>query len=273
MHAPQVNIALRAARQAGNLIRRAAENNDPLTVDQKGMNDFVTQVDRAAEARIIEVIRKAYPQHGILAEEGGEITGTGEGADYQWIIDPLDGTTNFIHGFPQYCVSIALSIKGRVEHAVIYDPLRDEEFTASRGRGAALNGRRIRVSKRAGLTGALIGTGFPFRADQVQHLDAYLGMFKSIAESTAGLRRPGSAALDLAWVAAGRMDGFFEIGLAPWDMAAGTLLITEAGGLVGDLAGGHGHMDFGHVVAGAPKVFKGLLQKIQPHLTAALRRQ
>lgn len=272
MHAPQVNIALRAARQAGNLIRRAAENNDPLTVDSKGLNDFVTQVDRAAEARIVEVLRKAYPDHGILGEEGGEVAGQGDGADHLWVIDPLDGTTNFIHGFPQYAVSIALKIKGKIEHAVVYDPLRDEEFTASRGRGASLNGRRIRVTKRAGLDGALIGTGFPFRKDQIPHMDAYLGMFRAVAESTAGLRRPGAAALDLAWVAAGRLDGFFEFGLQEWDLAAGTLLITEAGGLVGDLNGGHSHLERGNVVAGNPKVFKGLLQKIKPHLTDALKR-
>ena len=165
MHAPQVNIALRAARQAGTLIRRAAESSDPLSVTQKGMNDFVTEVDRAAEARIIDVIRKAYPDHSILAEESGALEGSGDGKDYQWIIDPLDGTTNFIHGFPQYCVSIALKYKGKMEHAVIYDPNRDEEFTASRGRGAALNGRRIRCTNRAGLEGCLIGTGFPFRKD------------------------------------------------------------------------------------------------------------
>ncbi|ASK34992.1 inositol-1-monophosphatase [Alloalcanivorax mobilis] len=272
MHAPQVNIALRAARQAGNLIRRAAENNDPLSVDRKGVNDFVTQVDRAAEARIVDVLRKAYPEHGILAEEGGEIAGQGDGADYQWVIDPLDGTTNFIHGVPQYAVSIALKIKGKVEHAVVYDPLRDEEFTASRGRGAALNGRRLRVTNRPGLEGALIGTGFPFRQDQAQHMDAYLGMFRSVAEVAAGLRRPGAAALDLAWVAAGRFDGFFEIGLAEWDMAAGILLITEAGGLVGDLNGGHRYLTQGNLVAGSPKVFKGLLQKLQPHVTDALKR-
>ncbi|NQY83867.1 MAG: inositol monophosphatase, partial [Alcanivorax sp.] len=183
-----------------------------------------------------------------------------------------DGTTNFIHGLPQYAVSIALKVKGKVEHAVVYDPLREEEFTASRGRGAALNGRRLRVTNRAGLDGALIGTGFPFRNDQMAYMDAYMGMFRAVAESTAGLRRPGAAALDLAWVAAGRLDGFFELGLQEWDMAAGTLLITEAGGLVGDVAGGHSHLQRGNIVAGTPKVFKGLLQKIKPHLTDSLKR-
>ena len=272
MHAPQVNIALRAARQAGTLIRRAAENNDPLKVDRKGGNDYVTQVDRAAEARIIEVIRRAYPDHGILAEEGGEQPGRGDGVDHLWVIDPLDGTTNFIHGFPQFAVSIALKIKGRVEHAVVYDPLREEEFTASRGRGAALNGRRIRVTGRAGLEGALIGTGFPFRQDQAPHLDAYMAMFRALVGESAGLRRPGAAALDLAWLAAGRTDGFFELGLQEWDMAAGVLLITEAGGLVGDLTGGHNHLARGNLVAGTPKVFKALLQRIKPHLTDSLKR-
>ena len=188
------------------------------------------------------------------------------------MIDPLDGTTNFIHGFPQYCVSIALKYKGKLEHAVIYDPNRDEEFTASRGRGAALNGRRIRCTNRPGLEGCLIGTGFPFRKDQAPHMDAYLGMFADIAASTAGLRRPGSAALDLAWLAAGRLDGFFEFGLSEWDLAAGALLITEAGGLVGDLSGGHKFLESGGIVAGSPKVFKGLLQKIKPHLNDGLRR-
>ena len=272
MLAPQVNIASRAARQAGKLIRRAAEDVSSLDVQKKGMNDFVTEVDRASEQAIIEILKKAYPDHSILAEESGLIEGGGDDAEWQWVIDPLDGTTNFLHGFPQYCVSIALKHKGRVEHGVIYDPLREEEFTASRGRGAALNGRRIRVTNLPSLEGGLIGTGFPFRKDQAQHMDAYLGMFKDIAASTAGIRRPGSAALDLAWLAAGRMDGFFELGLSEWDIAAGALLVTEAGGLIGDITGGHRYLETGYVVAGSPKVFKGLLQKIQPHVTAALKK-
>lgn len=273
MLAPQVNIASRAARQAGNIIRRAAENVSVIDVQKKGINDFVTEVDRASEKTIIDAIRKAYPEHSILGEETGLQEGQGEGKDWQWVIDPLDGTTNFIHGFPQYCISIALKHKGRVEHGVIYDPLREEEFTASRGRGAALNGRRLRVTNLPTLTDALIGTGFPFRKDQAAHMDAYLGMFKDIASEAAGLRRPGSAALDLAWLAAGRMDGFFELGLSEWDIAAGSLLVTEAGGLIGDIAGGHRHMESGNVVAASPKVFKSLLQKIQPHLTEALKRK
>jgi len=272
MLAPQVNIASRAARQAGKLLRRAAEDVSTLNVEKKGMNDFVTEVDRASEMSIIEILQKAYPDHTILGEETGLIEGKGEGKDWQWVIDPLDGTTNFIHGFPQFCISIALKYKGRVEHGVIYDPLREEEFTASRGRGAALNGRRLRVTSLPTLEGALIGTGFPFRKDQAKHMDAYLAMFKDIASATAGIRRPGSAALDLAWLAAGRMDGFFELGLSEWDIAAGALLVTEAGGLISDLTGGHRYMESGNVVAGGPKVFKGLLQKIQPHVTEGLKK-
>lgn len=271
MLAPQVNIALRAAQQAGQILHRAAEDRSRLTVQAKGLNDFVTEVDHACEQRIIDVIRKAYPDHAILGEESGLQPGQGEGNDWVWVIDPLDGTTNFIHGFPQYCVSIALKHKGRLEHAVIYDPNRDEEFTASRGRGATVNGRRLRVTDRKGLEGALIGTGFPFRPNQMEHMDNYLAMFKGVAEASAGLRRPGSAALDLAWLAAGRIDGFFEFGLSEWDMAAGALLITEAGGLVGDLGGGHKYLETGGIVAGNPKMFKALLQKIVPHVPSILK--
>jgi len=272
MLAPQVNIAQRAARQAGNILRRAAEDVSVISVQKKGVNDFVTEVDRASEKKIIEVISKIYPDHGFLGEESGLVEGRGEGRDWLWVIDPLDGTTNFIHGFPHYCISIALKHKGKVEHALIYDPLRDEEFTASKGRGAMLNGRRLRVTQPAGLEGTLISTGFPYRKNQAEHMDAYLAMFKDIAENVAGLRRPGSAALDLAWLAAGRVDGFFEMGLQEWDIAAGTLLVTEAGGLIGDLTGSGRHLENGNVVAGSAKVFKGLLQKVQPHLTEKLKR-
>lgn len=271
MLAPQLNIALRAARQAGQLIRRAADDMAALTVETKTANDYVTEVDRASERLLIEGLRKSFPNHSILCEESGLLEGQGEEAEWQWVIDPLDGTTNFIHGIPQYAISIALKHKGRVEHALVYDPVKEEEFTASRGRGAALNGRRLRVSGRKGLEGAIIGTGFPFRPGQMRHMDNYLGMFRDIAGSTAGLRRPGAAALDLAWVACGRYDGFFEYGLSEWDIAAGSLIIIEAGGLVGDLRGGHDYLKTGGIVAGTPKVFKGLLQKIQPHLTETLR--
>jgi len=267
MH-PIVTIGVRAARRAGNLIANAVEQVDRLEITHKANNDFVTEVDRQAEESIIGTIQEAYPNHGILGEEGGEIAGKKDGVDYQWIIDPLDGTTNFLHGFPQFAVSIGVRYKGRLEHAVIYDPMRQELFTATRGSGAQLNDRRLRVTQRKGLEGALLGTGFPFK--QQQHLDAYMATFKALFPMTAGIRRPGSAALDLAYVAAGRLDGFWEIGLSPWDMAAGVLLVQEAGGLVSDFGGGDDFLDTGNVVAGNPKVFKAILQKIRPHLTKSL---
>ena len=265
MH-PMLNIAVRAARGAGNIIVRHYDRLDRLTVQTKEHNDFVSEVDRQAEQEIIQTLRKAYPDHGILAEESG----FQEGDAYQWIIDPLDGTTNFLHGFPHFAVSIALRHKGRLEQAVIYDPLRQELFTASRGSGALLNDHRIRVTARRHLDGALLGTGFPFKSQQ--HLDAYLGMFRALFPQTAGIRRPGSAALDLAYVAAGRLDGFWEIGLKIWDMAAGVLLIQEAGGLSGDLVGGHDHLQNGNIVAATPKLFPVILKAIRPHVTASLRR-
>ncbi|HHL45416.1 MAG TPA: inositol-1-monophosphatase [Gammaproteobacteria bacterium] len=264
MH-PLLNIAVRAARNAGTIISRSAERIDSLTIDTKAQNDFVTEVDRLAEQEIIQIIRKSYPDHGILAEESGQQ----QGDDYEWIIDPLDGTTNFLHGFPQFAVSIGIRHRGRLEHAVVYDPMRQELFTASRGAGAQLDDRRIRVSRRKGLEGALIGTGFPFK--QQRHLDVYLETFKALFPMTAGIRRPGSAALDLAYVAAGRLDGFWEIGLQPWDMAAGTLLIQEAGGLVGDFSGNNRFLETGNLVAGNVKVFRAILQSIQPHLSAELK--
>jgi len=263
MH-PMLNIAVRAARSAGNLITRNIDRLDQLTIQTKERNDFVSEVDRQAEQEIIQVLRKAYPGHAILAEESGAHGGD----DYEWIIDPLDGTTNFLHGFPQFAVSIALRHKGRLEQAVIYDPLRQELFTATRGAGAHLNERRIRVSTRRTLDGALLGTGFPFR--QQQHLDAYLGMFRSLFPMTAGIRRAGSAALDLAYVACGRLDGFWEIGLSAWDMAAGVLLIQEAGGLSGDLSGGHDHFSDGNIVSANPKLFPLILKAIRPYVTGAL---
>jgi myo-inositol-1(or 4)-monophosphatase len=265
MH-PALNIAIKAARRAGQIINRASLDLDLVKVSSKRHNDFVTEIDKAAEAAIIGVIRDAYPDHAILAEESGS---SGE-SEYRWIIDPLDGTTNFIHGFPQYAVSIALAHKGVLTQAVIYDPTRNELFTASRGRGAFLNDRRLRVGKRVRLEEALLGTGFPYRV--FEHMDAYLGMFRELMQKTAGIRRPGSAALDLAYVAAGRFDGFWEIGLAPWDLAAGALLITEAGGLVGNLTGETGYLESGNIVGGSPKIFAQILQVISPHLTPALRR-
>ncbi|MGD8940117.1 MAG: inositol-1-monophosphatase [Gammaproteobacteria bacterium] len=263
---PMLNIAVRAARNAGNIIARSVDRLGQITITAKAENDFVSEVDRQAEQEIIHVIRKAYPSHSILGEE----TGAHEGDDFVWIIDPLDGTTNFLHGFPQFAVSIGLKHKGRLEQAVVYDPLRQELFTASRGGGAQMNDRRIRVSKHNDLDGALLGTGFPFK--QQQHLDAYLQTFKALFPMTAGIRRAGSAALDLAYVASGRLDGFWEIGLNPWDMAAGVLLIQEAGGLVSDFSGGNDFLETGNIVAANPRVFKAMLQKIRPHLTGDLAR-
>jgi len=252
-----LNTAIKAARRAGAVINRASRDLDVLSVTAKRRNDFVTEVDRAAEEAVIEVLRTAYPDHAILAEESGA-SGTSE---YEWIIDPLDGTTNFIHGFPQYAVSIALRQKGVMQQAVIYDPTRNELFTATRGRGAYLNDQRIRVSKRAQLKDSLIGTGFPFR--EVDDIDTYLRIFKRVTFETAGIRRAGAAALDLAYVACGRLDAFWEKGLAPWDMAAGSLIVLEAGGLISDYDGEADFMESGEVVCGNPKVFAQLLQLVQ----------
>lgn len=269
---PMLNIALRAARTAGELIVRSTERLDVISIHEKDAKDYVTEVDRAAEQSIINALRKAYPNHGILAEESGLQPGSGEGADYLWVIDPLDGTTNFIRGVPHYAVSIACKYRGRLEHGVVLDPVRQEEFTASRGRGAALNGKRIRVSPRKSLEGALLGTGFPFRDGQLESLDNYLDMFRALVGQTAGLRRCGAASLDLAYVAAGRYDAFWEFGLSEWDMAAGALLVQEAGGLVSDFTGDHQFLERGHIVAGNTKCFKAVLTAIQPHLNGQLRR-
>jgi myo-inositol-1(or 4)-monophosphatase len=261
-----LNIAVRAARSAGDQISRAVDQVGNLHVDEKGRNDFASEVDTMAEQAIIEVIRKAFPAHTILAEESGLHAGD----DYVWIIDPLDGTTNFLHGFPQFAVSIALAHQGRLEQAVVYDPSRQELYTATRGGGAMLNNRRLRVTRQSSLRGALLGTGFPFKAHQ--HLDAYLDMFRSLFKDAAGIRRAGAAALDLAYVAAGRLDGFWEIGLREWDMAAGVLLIQEAGGLVTDFENGDRYMSSGNLITGNPKIHQQMLDAIQPHVTEALRR-
>jgi myo-inositol-1(or 4)-monophosphatase len=265
MH-PMVNIALRAARSAGEIVVRASERLDIIEVENKSINDFVTEVDRSSEQEILKQLRKAYPDHGFLCEESGIIEGTGAGADYQWIIDPLDGTTNYVNGIPHYAISIACLFKGKIEHAVIVDPVRQEEFTATRGRGAQLNGRRIRVTQRRGLEGALLATGIPFKARQQQHMDNYLATLKVFSDNTAGIRRAGAASLDLAYLAAGRFDGFWEIGLSKWDIAAGILLITEAGGLVSDFNGQFEHMNSGNLVAASPKVFKAMIQTTKPNL-------
>jgi len=257
MH-PMLNTAVKAARKAGSIINRASFDIDKLTIRKKRQNDFVSEVDDAAEEAIISVLRDAYPDHGILAEESGR---TDTKSDYVWVIDPLDGTTNFLHGFPQYCVSIGLLHKGKPTQAVVYDTNRNELFTASKGVGAYLNDRRIRASRADKLEDALVGTGFPFR--EVGHLDDYLRMFRNVTKGTSGIRRPGAAALDLAWVACGRIDAFWEIGLSPWDMAAGALLVREAGGLIGDLDGNEGFMDSGRVVATNSKLFSAFLQLLK----------
>ena len=262
---PLLNIAVRAARRAGDLIVKSLSRLDSIHVATKGRNDFVSEIDRAAEAEILGTIRRAHPDHAFLAEESGK---SGD-SEFVWIIDPLDGTTNFRHGFPQFAVSIALQHRGRMSQGVIYDPMRQELFTASRGEGAQLEGRRIRVSKQPGLEGALIGTGFPYRAN-AQWLESYLSMMKSIMTSAAGLRRPGAASLDLAYVAAGRLDGFWEIGLSPWDTAAGTLLIQEAGGHVGTLIGEE-YRQGGNLIVGTPKVYAALVEAFAPYVPDELR--
>ncbi|MDO9140439.1 MAG: inositol monophosphatase family protein [Methylobacter sp.] len=262
---PMLNTAIRAARAAGDLILRSSDNIGHLKVNQKGKNDYASEVDRMAEREIINIIKTAYPDHGILAEESG----VQEGNDFVWVIDPLDGTTNFLHGFPQYAVSIALKHKGKIEVGVVYDPLRDELFSAKRGGGAMLNSRRLRVTNQGSLKGALIGTGFPFKTDL--HIDAYLKMFRSIAVDSAGIRRAGSAALDLAYVAAGRLDGFWEIGLMEWDMAAGLLLIKEAGGVVTDFSFNDTYLESGNVIAASPKMHQIMYQRIEPFVTDNLK--
>ncbi|MGH8687941.1 MAG: inositol monophosphatase family protein [Burkholderiales bacterium] len=257
MH-PMLNIAVKAARRAGSIINRAVLEGG-LEVRAKNRNDYVTQVDRAAEAAIIDIVRRAYPDHGFLAEESGATAGARP--EYRWIIDPLDGTTNFIHGFPQYCVSIALEHKGTLTQAVIYDPSKNELFTASRGRGAFLDDRRIRVSKCSQLADALVGTGFPFR--EFSRIERYLVQLRTLMAESSGVRRAGAAALDLAYVAAGRLDAFWETGLSPWDMAAGALLIQEAGGMASDLEGGADFLSRGEIAAATPKVLPQLLSALK----------
>ncbi len=252
-----LNIAVRAARKAGSIINRAALAGG-LNVRSKRAKDYVTQIDHAAEEAIIEVVRKAYPEHGFLAEESGASAAE---AEYVWIIDPIDGTTNFIHGFPQYCTSIGIRHRGALAHAVVYDPVANELFTASKGRGAFLNDRRIRVTPLTKLGEALVGTGFPFK--ELDRLDLYMRQLHKMMQTCSGVRRAGAAALDLAYVACGRLDAFWELGLAPWDMAAGALLIQEAGGLVGDLKGDQTYMESGDIVAATPKVFTSLLEALR----------
>ena len=259
---PMLNIAVKAARSAGAIINRAALDIDLLKVNTKNPNDFVTEVDHASERVIIETLLEAYPGHGILAEESGRTHGARH-SDYVWIIDPLDGTTNFIHGLPTYAVSIALAFRGQVQQAVVYDPARNDLFYASKGRGAFLNDRRLRVSKRIRLSESLIGTGFPFRKGD--NFKRYMKIFEEVMQNCAGLRRPGAAALDLCYVAAGWYDGFFETGLQPWDVAAGSLMVTEAGGLIGNFTGDADYLHQREVVAGNPKVYGQLVQILTPY--------
>ncbi|MFZ2217996.1 MAG: inositol monophosphatase family protein [Rhodoferax sp.] len=253
---PMINVAIKAARAAGSLINRAALDVESVRISQKLVNDFVTEVDHAAEKSIIETLLTAYPGHGIWAEESGREHGA-QDSEFVWIIDPLDGTTNFIHGLPVYCVSIALAVKGKIEQAVVYDPSRNDLFTATKGRGAFMNDRRLRVSKRIRLKDCLISTGFPFR--QGDDFNTYLRMMGDMMQRTAGLRRPGAAALDLAYVAAGFTDGFFETGLQPWDTAAGSLLVTEAGGLVGNFSGEANFLEQQECMAGNPRIYGQLV--------------
>jgi len=263
MH-PMLTIAVRAARSAGRILLRYLEYTDRIAVTNKRLNDLVSEVDHSAEEAIIRELRSKYPDHAILAEESGEH----QGNDFQWVINPLDSITNYLHGFPQFCVSIALKYRNRLEQAVVYDPLREDLFTASRGQGAQLNDRRLRVTDRPSLEGALIGTGLPYR--DYSHLDTYLDMCKVMMRNTAGIRRPGSAALDIAYVAAGRLDGFWELGLAQWDIAAGALLVNEAGGTVSDLAGGDRHLETGNVIAGNLKIHRAMVAKLRPFLSDSL---
>ncbi len=265
MH-PLLNIAIRAARRAGEVIARSIPRLESLKVTVKGRNDYASEVDHAAEREIIEIIHKHYPDHAILAEESGA---SGE-HEVRWVIDPLDGTTNFLHGFPHFAVSIAAERAGKGEVAVVYDVMRQELFTAARGAGAQLDGRKIRVSKQRELEGSLIATGFPFRLE-AQYFNAYVEQLRVVMAQAAGVRRAGAAALDLAYVAAGRVDAFWEIGLKPWDTAAGALLIQEAGGHIGTLAG-EPYAGGMHVVAGTPKVYAAMLAALAPHVPESLKK-
>jgi myo-inositol-1(or 4)-monophosphatase len=257
MRNPFINTAVRAALAAGSIITRSMDRMDTLTITEKQPHDYVTEIDKASETEIIKIIHKAYPDHSIIGEEGGEIIGN----DYTWIIDPLDGTRNYIHGFPHFAVSIALKYRNKIQHGVIYDPIRQELFTATRGKGAQLNERRIRVSKRHKIEECLLGTGFPARRSE-EALLAYTETLQGLLPICRDIRRSGAATLDLAYVACGRFDGFWEMGLKPWDIAAGTLLIQEAGGLISDFEGTENYIESGNIITGNPKIFKFLIQNL-----------
>ncbi len=252
-----------AAHSGGDTLIRILPKLDKIKIQQKSHNNYVSEADLNAERAIIGTILKHYPDHAILAEESGQ---QGD-SDYVWIIDPLDGTTNFLHGFPVFCVSIGLMYKNKLEHAAVYDPLRQELFTASRGQGAHLDGRRIRVSKQTSLERALIGTGFPFRDPNISSA-LYLKILQTVLRHTSGVRRAGAAALDLCYVAAGRLDGFWETGLNKWDMAAGTLIIREAGGIISGMNGSENFLDTGHVLTGSPKIYSALVKLLAPDIKA-----
>lgn len=266
MHAI-LNIAVRAARAAGRVAMKSFAQPDQVEVSSKGLHDYVSNIDKACEEVIINTIKKSYPDHAFLAEESGE---HGAKGDYLWVIDPIDGTTNYIRGIPHFCISIALTHKGITQHAVVYDPVREEMFTASRGAGAQLNGYRIRVGGGKDLDGALLATGFPCRMKHL--LPEYQAVFNKFFEQTADIRRAGAAALDLAYVAAGRYDGFFEAGLKYWDTAAGELLVREAGGVVTDFGGGTNHNNSGNIVAATPRVLQTMVSQMRPLLSASMRK-
>jgi len=265
---PMLRIAINAARNAGKIIDRAFRDVEVLPVEKKAANDFVTAVDRASEKAIINEIKAAHPTHRFIGEEFGEHGP--KDAEYEWIIDPLDGTTNFVRGIPQFAVSIACRYKGKLEHAVIYDPIKNEEFAATRGQGATLNGRKIRVSPKKSLTGSLLVTGIPFTQETLEYIDGYNNLSKTLLlKNTAGIRRPGAASLDLAYLAAGRFDGFWEMNLKVWDIAAGVLLIREAGGLISDLNGGETYMKKGNLLCASPRIYKEMLPLVKEHLGRA----
>ena len=263
MSAP-LNTAIRAARNAGNIITRYVDRIDSLKIGTKQHNDFVSEVDRLSEQEIIETLKKAYPDHAILAEESGTHNQQEDEKQATWIIDPLDGTTNFLHGFPQFAISIAMKQGGHLQVAVIYDPMRQELFTGVRGAGVRLNDRRIRMNPNTKLDGSLIATGFPYY--RYDYLDQYMAILRDVITRTAGVRRPGSAALDLAYTAAGRFDGFWEFNLQAWDIAAGSLIVQEAGGMVSDFEAGQNYLQSGNIVCGSPRVHQELTEIIQNHL-------
>ena len=264
---PMLNIAIRAARKAGNVIAKNYERRDDIQTSKKGINDYVTSVDKAAEAEIIEIIQKSYPDHTIINEERGALEG--KDSDIQWVIDPLDGTTNFVKGLPHFSVSIAIRVKNRTEVGVVYDPIRNELFTAVRGEGAKLNEVRLRVDSQNELNGAILATGFPFK--QPSLMPTQFAIMNNLIDEAADFRRTGSAALDLCYVASGRVDGYFEMGLKPWDCAAGDLIVREAGGLVCDFNAGHGYLRSGDIVAAPARILKEMLNKIQPCLTEQVK--